>query len=45
MKFIFNSKFISTHECLFWIYLIIMALIILLTIIWVIKEIKNNENK
>lgn len=41
MKYIFNIDFIKGNELLFWIYLISMLLIIVLAIIFVKKEIKN----
>lgn len=45
MKNIFNNFFIKDHEILFYAYIIAMIIIIILTIIFVIKELKKNENK
>ena len=44
MKYIFNPVYIKGNELMFYLFLIAMAVIIILTAIFVIKEIKN-ENK
>lgn len=41
MKYIFNLNYIKGNELLFWIYVISMILIIILSIIFVKKELKN----
>jgi|GEM_PF-3219304 len=41
MSYIFDLNFIKGHELLFWIYLISMVLIIILSIIFVKKELKK----
>ena len=43
MKYIFNQNYIMGHKVLFYIYLAIMILIILLTIIFIVKEISKKE--
>lgn len=44
MSYIFNINYIKGNELIFWSYLISMILIIILAIIFVKKEIKN-ENR
>ncbi len=41
MKYIFNLNYIKGNELLFWIYVISMILIIILSIIFVKKELKK----
>lgn len=41
IKCIYNSYFIKGNEILFYTYLLIIVLIILLTIYFVVKELKN----
>ena len=45
MKYTFSEYFIKENECLFYIYLGIMAIIIILAIIFVIRELKKNGHK
>ena len=45
MKNIFNNIYIKDNELLFYIYIAIMIIIMILTTIFVIKEIKKNVNK
>jgi hypothetical protein len=45
MKNVFDNFYIKDHELLFYIYLISMLVIIILTVIFVIKELKKNEHK
>ena len=45
MKYIYNKYFIIGNEKLFYMYLAVIALIIITTIILVIKEVKKNDNK
>ena len=45
MTYYFKNYFIKNNELLFYIFIISMIVIIALTIYWVIKEIKKNENK
>ena len=44
MKYIFNKLFITGNECLFYIFLGIIIVIIVITIFLVIKEV-HNDNK
>lgn len=44
MKYIYNNIFISNNEMIFYIYLASMIIIMITTIIFVKKEIKN-ENR
>lgn len=41
MKLVYNSFFIKDSEIMFYIYLLTIILIILLTIYFVVKELKN----
>lgn len=41
MKLIFNNNYINDNPIIFWIYVISMIIIIILSIIFVRKEIKN----
>ena len=41
MSYIFNINFIKGHELLFWIYVISMIFIIILSVIFVKKELKK----
>ncbi len=43
MRLLYYSDLIKGNELLFWIYVIIMILIIILTIIFVRKETKNES--
>ena len=43
MRLLYYSDLIKGNELLFWIYVIIMILIIILTIIFVRKETKNGS--
>lgn len=43
MKKIFNPAVLIGHEVLFWIYVSIMILIMLLTIFFVIKELRKKK--
>ena len=45
MHNIFNELFIKDNEILFYIYIASMAIIMILTLIFVIKELKKNENR
>ena len=48
MKNVFNIEYISENETVFWIYLVSMIVIMILTAIFVRKEIKKekkNDNK
>ena len=45
IDFIFHDFYIKNHEIIFYSFLVIMLLIFILTIFWVIKEVKNNANK
>lgn len=44
MKYIYNNLYISNNEMIFYIYLAFMIIIMILTIIFVKKELKN-ENR
>ena len=44
MKYIFDANYIKDNELAFWIYVISMILIMVLTIIFVKKELKH-ENR
>ena len=41
MTFIFEQLFIKNNELIFYIFVGLMILIMLLTAVWIIKEIKN----
>ena len=41
MKYIFNLNYIRDNELLFWIYVVSMILIIILSVIFVKKELKK----
>jgi len=41
MKIVFNNTYIQNNEILFYTYILIMILIIILTIIFVDKEVKK----
>ena len=43
MKLIFNNNYINDNPIIFWIYVISMIIIIILSIIFVRKEIKNES--
>ena len=43
MKIIFNKYLIIDNLCLFWTYVIAIILMILVTILWVKKELKNRK--
>ena len=43
MTKVFNRMFISGNELLFWLFVILMIIIILITIYWVLKEVKHES--
>ena len=45
MNNVFDDFYIKDNELLFYIYIISMIIIMILTLIFVIKELKKNENK
>ena len=45
MKFTYNPIFIKGNETIFYVYLGVLAVIILLTIFFVIRSVRKNANK
>ena len=45
MTKIFNPVFLDGNEVVFWIFVISMLVIMILTLIFVLKELKKNDNK
>lgn len=43
MNYVFNSNYISNNELLFYIYFLTMLIIMILTIVFVKKELKNED--
>lgn len=43
MKIIFNSSFLKENELLFWIYLTVIIIIMILTILFVYKELGKKK--
>jgi len=43
MNYVFNSNYISNNELLFYIYALTMLIIMILTIVFVKKELKNED--
>ena len=43
MKYIFNESYINDNELVFWIYVSLLILIIILTVFFVKKELKNEH--
>lgn len=43
MNYVFNSNYISNNELLFYIYVLTMLIIMILTIVFVKKELKNED--
>ena len=43
MNYVFNSNYINNNELLFYIYVLTMLIIMILTIVFVKKELKNED--